>query len=88
MELAKAKEESSPDHSTGGLEEALPPSTQDDHCIRRLLYAKSPKFDGDIATSHPKFDRAIATSHTIVREELKMVKEAIKKLQGKLNQEQ
>jgi hypothetical protein len=44
MELAKAKEESSPEHSKDGRDEVLTPSTQDDDCIRRLMYAKSPEF--------------------------------------------
>jgi hypothetical protein len=75
MELAKSKENSSPDHSRDGNDEALTPSTQDDDCIRRLLYAKSPEFDRDIFTTH-----------SIVKEELKLAKEANEKLQHELKE--
>ena len=76
MELAKSKEDSSPDHSRAGNDEALPPSTQDDDCIRRLLYAKSPKFDEDITTTH-----------SIVKEELKLAEGGKRKAPARTKQE-
>ena len=75
MELAKSREELSPDHVRAGNDEALTPSTQDDDCLRRLLYAESPEFDRDIATTH-----------LIVKEQLKLANEAIEKLQGEVKQ--
>jgi hypothetical protein len=74
MELVKGKEVSSPDRYRDEVEEVVTPSTQDDDCIRQLLYAKSPEFDQDIAKTH-----------SIVLDELKMMKEANEKLQYELN---
>ena len=73
MKLAKPKVGSSPDHSRNGNDEVVTPSTQDDDCIRRLVYAKSPEFDQDITATH-----------SIVKEELMMAKEANNKLQKEL----
>ncbi len=55
-------------------DEALTPSTQDDDCMCCLLYAKSQEFDPDITTTH-----------LIMKEELKLAKEANETLQCELN---
>ena len=74
MALGEAKEESSPEHSKDGRDEVLTPSTQEDDCIRRLMYAKSPEFDEDIAKTH-----------SIVKEELKLAREVNEQLQHELD---
>ncbi len=51
MELAKPKEESSPDYARSCKDEVLTPSMQDDNYICTLMYAKSPEFDSDITTT-------------------------------------